>query len=260
MPHEVVVDDGTVVGRALAVIDAVAEYGANVTLAELAAATGIPKPTVFRIAASLVARNLLKRTARGYALGPELRRLGEKASLQIEFERYIPVLEELHAAHGGMAWITAGRDLVNVQPVVQVCDPELVPAAQYGWPVPGTAEMLANTAGGHLVLAHQPALLERIARGDFAPTAPNGIRGANQLHARVQQARRDGFAVESEQSVPGWSCVVALLPSTTDRLAMIGVTLPVGRANARELIRSVLRAFDAIASDAGPLKRTPDGS
>src|SRR5690242_2602799 len=127
MPREVVVDDGTVMGRALSVIDAVAEYGANVTLAELATATGIPKPTVFRIAASLVARNLLNRTARGYALGPELRRLGEKASLQIEFEPYTPVLEELHAAHGGVAWVTAGRDLVNVQPVVQVCDPELVP-------------------------------------------------------------------------------------------------------------------------------------
>jgi hypothetical protein len=53
--------------------------------------------------------------------------------------------------------------------------------------------------------------------------------------------------------------VVALLPSTTDKLAMIGVTLPVGRANARELIRSVLRAFDAIVADPGPLK-CPSGT
>lgn len=206
MPPEVVVDDGTVVGRALAVIDAVAEYGANVTLAQLATATGIPKPTVFRITASLIARDLLKRTKRGYALGPGLSRLGEKASLQIEFERYIPVLEELHASHGGVAWVTAGRDFLDVQPVVQVCDPEFVLVARNGWPVPGSAEMLANTAGGHLVLAHQPALFDRIARSEFMPTAPNAsathnscTRACNGLAARdlppnPSRASRDGVA------------------------------------------------------------------
>jgi DNA-binding IclR family transcriptional regulator len=82
MSGNVVVDDGTVLGRALAVINAVAECGPHVALAELSTVTGIPKPTALRIATSLVARQLLTRTARGYALGPELSRLGEKALLQ----------------------------------------------------------------------------------------------------------------------------------------------------------------------------------
>jgi DNA-binding IclR family transcriptional regulator len=258
MAGEIVVDDHTVLGRALALVEAVAEYGANVTLAELAAVTDIPKSTVFRIAAALVERNLLKRTDRGYALGHELSRLGENAALQKEFERYIPVLEELHAAHGGVAWLTAGRELVDLHPIVQVSDPGFVPLARHGWPAPDSAEMLANTAFGHLALAHQPDLLERITRG-LVSSAPEGIHDARQLCASAQRARREGFAIESEQSVPGWSCVAMLLPSTTDKLAMIGVTLPVGRAHARELIRSVLRAFDAIVADAGPLERTPDG-
>jgi len=255
-----VVDDHTVVGRALAVIEAVAACGAYVSLAELAAVTGIPKPTVLRIAADLAARNLLTRTVRGYALGPELARLGEKASLQQEFERYLPVLEELHAAHGGVAWVTAGRDLVNVQPVIQVCDPEFIGIARHGWPAPGSPAMLANTAGGHLVLAQQPDLLERIACSGIAPPpTPGALRDARQLCASVDRARRDGFAVESEQSTPGWICLAALLPRTTGTRAMIGVTLPVGRANAREIIRSVLRAFDAIIADTGPLNR-PSGA
>jgi DNA-binding IclR family transcriptional regulator len=250
MAGEVVVDDHTVVGRALAIIEAVAARGAHVSLAELSAVTGIPKPTVLRIAASLVGRNLLTRTVRGYALGPELSRLGQKASLQQEFERYLPVLEELHAAHGGLAWVTAGRDLLNVQPVIQVSDPDLVALARHGWPVPGSAAMLTNTAGGHLVLAQQPDLLDRIARGGLAPpSTPNAIRDAEQLCASVHRARKNGFAVESEQSTQGWSCVAALLPTTTDTRAMIGVTLPVGRADARETIRSVLRAFDTIMAD-----------
>lgn len=254
MAGEIVADDRTVVGRALAVMEAVGDYGANVTLADLVALTGIPKPTVFRIASTLVARNLLRRTERGYALGPELARLGEKASLQKEFERYLPVLEDLHAAHGGLAWLTAGRDLVDVQPVAQVSDPEFVILAQHGWPTPGTAEMLTKTAGGHLVLAHRPELFERLVSAG-SESAPDGL-DTRQLYASVQRARRDGFAVESEQSVPGWSCVATLLPSTTGTPAMIGVTLPVARANAREIIRSVLRAFDAIVADSSAGKRS----
>jgi hypothetical protein len=61
--------------------------------------------------------------------------------------------------------------------------------------------------------------------------------------------------VESEQSAQGWSCAAALLPSTTGRLAVIGVTLEVGRSNSHEVLRALLRAFEAISADFGPLNR-----
>ena len=249
-----IVDDHTVVGRALAVIEAVAECGPNATLGEFATLTGIPKPTALRIANNLVARGLLRRTPQGYALGPELSRLGETASLQRDFDRYMPVLEELHAAHGGIAWLTAGRELVNVQPVGMVCDRGLT-VARIGGPTPGSAAMLLNTAGGHLVLAHQPELLESIARNGMAPSTPNSLREVRQLFASVHRARQDGIAVESEQSAPGWSCAVALLPTMSGKRAMIGVTIPVGQASTREKLRSLLRAFGAIIGDAGSVKQ-----
>ncbi|WP_029112350.1 IclR family transcriptional regulator [Mycobacterium sp. URHB0044] len=250
-----VVDDHTVVGRAMALIEAVAICGPRVTLAELAAVSGIPKPTVLRIATGLVSRQLLTRTDGGYSLGPELSRLGEKAALQRDFERYVPVMEDLHAAYGGIAWMAAGRELEDVAPVVRVSDPEFVVLARHGWPAPGSVAMLTSTALGHLALAQQPELFERVARRPMAPSAPNAPRDVRQLFASVQRARQEGFAVESEQSTPGWSCVAAPLPTTTDTKAVIGVTLPVGRANAREIIRAVLRAFDAVAADIGPLHR-----
>lgn len=243
-----IIDDHTVVGRALAVIDAVAECGPNATLGELATLTGIPKPTAVRIASNLVARGLLRRTPHGYALGPELTRLGETATLHRDFDRYLPVLQELHAAHGGVAWLTAGRELINVQPVLRVCDSEFAAIARHGWPATGSPAMLINTAAGHLVLAHQPDLLDRMARHGMTPATPNSLREVRQLCASVDQARRDGIAVESEQSTPGWTCAAALLPATTAKPAIIGVTLPVGRANAREIIRSLLRAFGAITA------------
>jgi DNA-binding IclR family transcriptional regulator len=252
MRGEVVVDDHTVVGRALAIIEAVAQCGPHTTLSQIAVATGIPKPTALRIANDLVARKLLEGTGRGYTLGAELARLGEKATLQREFERYVPALEELHAAHGGVAWLTAGPELVKMQPVVQVCDAEFVPIARYGWSEPDSAGMLASTAWGHLVLAQRPDLLERVASNGLAPpVSPYALRDVGQLYASVRRAQRDGFAVESERGAPGWTCVVALLPGGTNTRAMIGATLPVGRANARAIIRSVFRAFEAIAAETG---------
>ncbi|MGX9790743.1 IclR family transcriptional regulator [Mycobacterium sp. MMS18-G62] len=255
MAGEVVIDDHTMVGRALALIEAVAAHGPPIALAELASVTRIPKPTAHRIANQLVARELLKRSGRGYALGPALSRLGETASLQRDFERYIPVLEELHAAYGGVAWLTAGHELDKVQPVVMVCDKGFATKARPIWPEPGTQAMLMNTAGGHLALAYRPDLFERVARRGMAPATPNSMRHLNELSATLHRVRRDGYDMESEQSTPGWSCAAAVLPSDTDKLAVIGVTLDVGRANSRELLRALLRAFDAIAADRGPLRR-----
>jgi DNA-binding IclR family transcriptional regulator len=118
--------------------------------------------------------------------------------------------------------------------------------------------MLLNTAGGHLALAHRPDLCDRVARRGMSPMTPNSLREFSELAATLHRVRRDGFAVESEQSSPGWSCAAALLPSTTDKLAVIGVTLQVDRANSRELLRALLRAFNAIAADDGPLNASSD--
>jgi DNA-binding IclR family transcriptional regulator len=247
----IISDDHTVIGRALALVQAIADSGPNTTLAGLSAATGIPKPTALRIANRLVRQRLLKRTVSGYGLGPELSRLGEKASLQRRFERYLPVLEELQSTHGGAAWLTAGYELASVNPVAMVCESGLMAVSRNGWPQPGTNSMLTNTAAGHLVLSHRPDLIERVAREGITPSTPYSPNDLHQLSVTVERARQDGVAVESEQGALGFSCAAALLPTTNGTIAMIGVTMQVGQASSRELLRSALRAFDAITSDPG---------
>ncbi len=167
----------------------------------------------------------------------------------------MPVLQELHAAHGGVAWLIAGREAVEMHRVGMVCDTGFAATARSAWPTQGSAGTLINTAGAHLVLAQRPDLLERISRTGMAPMTPNSLRDAKQLSARVHRARQEGVAVESEQSLEGWSCAAALLPTATAKLAVIGVTVPVVRANSRQILRSLIRAFDAITADAGPLSR-----
>jgi DNA-binding IclR family transcriptional regulator len=66
--------------RAAAVIDAVGERG-GASLAELVAATGLPRPTVHRLAVALCAQALLRRDAvGGFALGPRLVAWGAQAA------------------------------------------------------------------------------------------------------------------------------------------------------------------------------------
>ena len=58
-------DDGTVLGRALLVLDACLCTSQVASLAELTSATGLPKPTVYRLAEQLVRRRLLDRVEGG---------------------------------------------------------------------------------------------------------------------------------------------------------------------------------------------------
>ena len=52
--------------------------------------------------------------------------------------------------------------------------------------------MLINTAGGHLALAHQSDLLERVARGGMVPSTPHSLREVSQLYASVVKPGKRG--------------------------------------------------------------------
>ncbi|NMO03767.1 helix-turn-helix domain-containing protein [Gordonia sp. TBRC 11910] len=250
------VDDHTMLGRAMAIVDAIADHGCGLPLTDLAAVTGLPKPTTLRIANSLVERNILTRNAFGYALGPSLVGLGETAALQRRFERYRPILDELQRRHGGVAWLTAGPSIVRVHPIAVVCAPRLLPLAHSAWPASDSPEMLANTAGGHLALAQRPDLIDQVvARGGLRRRTPTSLRDARELAAAVARVQRDGFAVESEQCVPGWSCAAAVLPSIEGTAAVVGITVD-AEHNPRDILRALGRAFEAIVDDAVPSRHS----
>jgi len=104
-------DDKTVVGRVAAILDAVAEASAPVPLAELTRLTGIPKPTVRRIAASLVARGILGRTEAGYVPGGKMLRYGLHAMSRHPVALAVqPYLQDLHQrSMGEMAWFATAE-------------------------------------------------------------------------------------------------------------------------------------------------------
>src|SRR6202012_2017717 len=66
----------SVLERVFAILDSFSAEEPELTLAELAVRTAIPKPTVHRLAAILAEQRLLKRTDHGFRLGIHLFRLG----------------------------------------------------------------------------------------------------------------------------------------------------------------------------------------
>lgn len=219
-------DDHTVLGRALELVQVVAEHGPGLTLAELTRRSGLPKPTARRIAGDLVRREVLERVADGYSLGPRLGELGAAATAQRRYAAARPALAELQARCGGIVWLTAGPQLSRLRPVEVACDPSLRPLVRSSWPPPNSVDSLVNTAGGHVVLARRPDLMEVALERGWTPWTPNSPADPRGLRASVQGVLDTGAAVEVERSRLGWQCVAAAVSGVDGEPAVLGVTLP----------------------------------
>ncbi len=242
-------DDGTVVGRALEIVNTVA-LGIQTPLVDLVAKTGIPKPTVRRIAEDLVRRHVLVRAPHGYAIGPGLAHLGRIAAYQHSFLDARDHLEELHAQCGGLVWLSPldPHQAAVPLPVEVACDPELSGLVQAYWPDPTSLATLANTAGGRLVLDGRPDILDQLGRCGLPRSTPNSPMTVGELEAALWQAHDLGASVESEQSVLGWRCVAVRVRGLGQATAILGVTVPVARSDAGRILKATLRAAESLAA------------
>lgn len=91
--------------RGLALLDAFSAGAGTLTLAELAAATGLYKSTILRLAASLIRLGFLQRLDDGrYRLGPAVFQLGRRYQQSFRLgDVVVPVLRELVARSGETA-------------------------------------------------------------------------------------------------------------------------------------------------------------
>ncbi|MFC7486692.1 helix-turn-helix domain-containing protein [Knoellia sp. CPCC 206453] len=197
-------DDHTMMGRALAILEAVASDGPCVPLADLTRSVGLPKSTVLRVARDLARRGLLDDALGSYSLGGKLDHLTELAHLAEERHRVFESLEELRQLIGGIVWFAPLGELG--QPAVLAADPyDLRLAQAEGWP--SHELMLTRSPAGLLTLAHRPTAYQ----GVLESYARRGADPAERVHlARaVEQTRQVGVAVESGQVRAGWRCVAA---------------------------------------------------
>jgi DNA-binding IclR family transcriptional regulator len=239
----------TVLGKASALLFAFQPDEAHLSLATLAARTGIAKPSVHRIAGDLVALRLLEKDDRGYRLGGRLFELGMRASVERGLlEVATPFLEDVRertqeTVHLG---VLEGAEVVYVA--------KLGSHRQAATPSRAGGRMPAHcTALGKAMLAHaRPETQEAVLTGPLDRRTPRTVIAPGLLRQQLDQVVRDGVAFEFEEAVVGVVCVAAPVLDADDRpVAALSATGPITRFDPRRHAAAVRAAAHGVATTLG---------
>jgi DNA-binding IclR family transcriptional regulator len=245
----------SVLERVFALLDCFTAEEAHHTLAELAARTGIPKPTVHRLTGVLVDQRLLRRTRTGFSLGLRLFELGELVGERRHLrDASLPVLEELfeqthETIHLG---VMDGDEVLYFMKIAGYRAFPLPTRAGGRWPAHASAL-------GKVLLAFDSAeQLRKTLPSELKALTPYTITGLNRLSAQLARARREGVAYESEEAVLGNACVAAPIFNLARRpVAAVSVSGPPMRLRAEQRAPVVRRAAARITARIGG--RPPEG-
>lgn len=211
--------DGTV-GKALDVLDMVANFGRPVRFVDLLPQSPYPKATLYRLLQTLANQGMLHHDPDigTYALGVRLVRLAHSAwsqsSLAPLARPYVDGLarrtgETVHLAqldHGHVLYVDKRSALHGIEMFSQAG--RIGPAYCTGV---GKAMMAFLTPD-----ALQRALSEQ----NFLPHTPQTLTSADALLAELDQIRRDGHAFDREEHEPGIICCA--VPILTRNGAVLG--------------------------------------
>lgn len=247
------VDDGTVVGRATLLLEIVEAAGC-IKQADLARDAGLPKPTVRRIAADLIARGLLARCPDGYELGPRLVSLGAAALARHPFRAATaPHVQDLLARTGEVAFVqTVEPDLTMVTLHVAYGHSRAaaVDVTLDGWPTVEPAEpAILFKAAGRIAYAEHPDRVDAFLAAGIRRRTRYSPPTRRVLLAAISATLEDGTAVEREEHTPGWSCIASGIRDHDDHV--VGVVGVIGRSGTWEPQRlhgPITRATDALSS------------
>lgn len=254
--------------RLVALLEVIASKDRLFSLQGLVEATRLPKPTLHRMLQQLESANLLQREGLGrhYGTGVRLRRLAEDLLMNdsLHGARHA-VLRHLVEEIGESCNITtlSGGEVVYLDRVETAA-----PLRFYLHP--GSRVPVHCSASGKVFLAQMPLAQRRrlLAHAPLEQCTPGTLTDLPRLERELKRVRRDGFAVDDEEFLPGLLCIAVLVPAA-DRPSnlCIAVQAPIMRltpAKARALLPAVRRAaaslsdIDADATDASGAR--PAGS
>lgn len=206
--------------RLFALLELMAAREQLYTLQGLVQQTGWPKPTLHRMLGQLEAAGLLQREGDGrhYSTGVRLRRLAENLMLNSSQHgaRHV-VLRQLVEELGESCNITtlAGGEVVYLDRVETAA-----PLRFYLHP--GSRVPAHCSASGKLFLAQMsPAQRRRLlAPTTLAAYTAHTLTDPEALERELKQVRKDGYAFDDEEFLPGLLCLAVGVPSDGGRSAL----------------------------------------
>ena len=189
--------------RALRIVAEIAEAGVGLSLADLSARLGLPKATLHRHCAALLAQGYLARDidALRFVVGPSLRKLAFVTLNHghVRALRHRVLAELVDEVQETCNFTTLdGTDVLYLDRV------------EARWPLRLTLDVGAHvpihcTASGKLFLAHlpPPQFDELVARVRLQPYTHNTITSAARLRHECEAIRAAGYSTDREEFIAG---------------------------------------------------------
>ncbi len=245
-------DGDTPVLRLFSLLEVIARKDQFFSLQGLVEETGLPKATLHRMLQQLESAAILQRDAQGrfYGAGLRLRRLAEDVLLNntVHGARHA-VLRKLVEEVGESCNITAlsGSEVLYLDRVE-------TQAPLRFYLHPGSRVPAHCSASGKLFLAQMtPSQRRRLL--DQAPLEQYTARTVTDFEAlerEVEAVRRDGYAIDNEEFLPGLFCIALLVPRPLGRsntgVAIQAPVMRVSRDKALQFLPALQRAANAIAA------------
>lgn len=199
--------------------------------------TGIPKATLHRMVQQLESGGLLQRSGDGrhLAAGVRLRQLAERVLLNDVYHgARRAVLRHLVEELGESCNLTAlsGHEVIYLDRVETA-----TPLRFYLHP--GSRVPAHCSASGKLLLAQLSASQRRrlLAHIPLESYTPRTITTFDGLEEELQRVKKQGFALDNEEFLPGLMCVAVLVPSAQGRSNLcVAVQAPVLRLTPEKAI------------------------
>ncbi len=238
-----------VLHKTLNILEALRRRPSGAGLADVSRDVSLPKPTVYRILATLESRGYLYREPAGaYRLSRKLYESGAVPIDQALVEVARPVMERL---------VTSCKETVNlgVLDAAEVLVIETVesPQAVRMTSKKGNRRTLHSTALGKVLLAGMAEKeIIRIVRVKGLPRiTQNTIVNETALLAEIRLVRNQGYAVDDQEQELDGRCIASAITGPNGRIvAALSISGPLNRmskARTRPLLLSLRRACDTIS-------------
>ncbi len=243
-------DGDTPTMRLFALLEVIAAKDQRYSLQGLVEETGLPKPTLHRMLQQLESAGLLHRNGdgRNYSTGTRLRRLAENLLLNDSHHgaRHA-VLRHLVEEVGESCNITvlSGSEVVYLDRVETAA-----PLRFYLHP--GSRVPAHCSASGKMFLSQMTATQRRrlLAHAPLERYTANTLTDLDELELEIKRVRRNGFALDDEEFLPGLLCAAVPVPSDNGRSNLcVAVQAPIIRlspAKARQVLPALQRAALAL--------------
>lgn len=219
-----------VLHKALDILETLGEGRSGLSLADLARALDLPKPTAYRIVATMETRGYLERNVDGqYQMSRKFSDLRQSESEEEELLLAAkPVMQRLVES----CRETVNLGILDAGQVVVISTIESPQSIRMTSKV-GNRRYLHSTALGKVLLSGLPEKeVQRLIRiqGGLPRLTPRTLVSRQSLANELDQVRKQGFALDNEENEPDGRCIGAPVANKGGRaVAALSISAPTFR-------------------------------